>query len=533
MLDWHTIQGAAASTGAKIVIRLPSPSKRNETTYFYEIANTEGNRAGTKRLVLPPARNNPNRQSVEALFKRFLSKDTSGEYGNSALYNYLKTQNWGSFWVDTCQSKLVQYYPVPVEIHRNVRFPIEWKTPAKFPFDKVLISTHEYSVWINKPPIQPPPSKLGFTFTPVVTPPREHRFGNTSGSGSQLSPTQPHTNRTHISETLTDSQSSPNSGSPIPPGQRIPHNDRPTSLHFEVAEDTPSTSTPLYFLEPADTIRRPPTAMAARSSEFRDWLAKKNPDLDSSQHPCPATRRSETDSADTQGGLQWSRQRTLQLGKIDAHLNNLEHAFQRNQSRLEDGRPHIMLMGTKIQSPYPSEVLTDELLKEFNEIAYRCSVKLSRAMMKKQLECITKLSKERVELLTDWAPTESELLEAKEVEKARTAKRSTYKYTETTTTRQTYVKKSSAYGPAFYPAPSGTGPQGQSQETDPPEDNRARPTRTRTNPPRRDDSRPPNRASERPSRRNFHSEERRAPPGRGQPNRPRHGYHQQQQQPPN
>jgi len=526
MLDWHTIQAAAASTEAKLVVRFPNPHKANESKYFYHINKPTGDLENSKRITVGPARTNINRAPVSIHFKRFISKGTPAEFGSPALYNFLKNQRWGSFQPQEGQDKLIQYYPVPTDIHRNIKFPIDWKTPDTGYFDRNLISTHIYSVWVNKPAVQPSLAQLGFTFTPIFTPPEGFLPETTepTPSSTSISPT-----RTHISETLQGIEETSNTEDPsitepeITPGQRYWRAEtRPTSLRFAPDTEDLASSTPVetYFFPP------PPARMATRTSNFRDWLTRKNPDLESSHHPCFPTHSRRSDSGDTHRDEQWSRQRLLQLGKIDAHLNNLEASFIRNQDHLDDGRPHVGLIGTKIQSPYPSGVLSDELLSELNDIAYKAMVKMSKLIMKNQMRCIDELTKERARLLTDWTPTEDEIREARVITDARTAPKKTYRFTENATQRRTYIKKDSTYGPALFPAPlvTETGPPRSRQTTDHTDGNHARSRQPRLgdNSSHKDDPRLPSRSLSRPTRSNYPSQERRRPNREEEHTRHRH-----------
>jgi hypothetical protein len=156
-----------------------------------------------------------------------------------------------------------------------------------------------------------------------------------------------------------------------------------------------------------------------------------------------------------------SDQRIRELGTLDAQLSNLETAIIRNNNKLSDGRPPISFTGTKIQSPSPELVLTDDLLTEFNTIALAAMTKMSTLLIDAQLKAMSTIWENRKDLLDRWKPDEQEIEAAKKFEASRTHKETVFKTKPIAGGKTTYKFEDQEKGIAFVPAleiPSGNRP---------------------------------------------------------------------------
>jgi hypothetical protein len=168
----------------------------------------------------------------------------------------------------------------------------------------------------------------------------------------------------------------------------------------------------------------------------------------SSQHPIIMDKRPQPQTIDPRV---LSDERVRELGVLDAQISNLENAIIRNNNKQSDGRPPVLLSGTKIQSPCPDLVFTEELLEQFNTIALQAMVKMSNLLIGSQLEAINRLWERRNALLSDWTPDEQETDAAKRIEASRTHKETVYKARPIAGGRPTYRKETQENGPSFMP----------------------------------------------------------------------------------
>jgi hypothetical protein len=121
-----------------------------------------------------------------------------------------------------------------------------------------------------------------------------------------------------------------------------------------------------------------------------------------------------------------SDERVRELGIIDAQLSNLEYAIIRNHNKQSDGRPPINLIGTKVQSPSPDLVFSEDLLKDINTVALKAMTQMSNMLIAAQLKAMATLDARKNELLSDWTPTDEEMAAAERIETSRTHKETTY-----------------------------------------------------------------------------------------------------------
>lgn len=169
----------------------------------------------------------------------------------------------------------------------------------------------------------------------------------------------------------------------------------------------------------------------------------------SSQHPIRA--ETTTPHPGINPGM-LSDQRIRELGTLDAQLSNLETAIIRNNNKLSDGRPPISITGTKIQSPSPELVLTDDLLTEFNTIALAAMTKMSTLLIDSQLKAMSEIWDNRKDLLDQWKPNEQEIEAAKKFEASRTHKETVFKTRPVAGGKRTYKFEDQEKGIAFVPA---------------------------------------------------------------------------------
>jgi hypothetical protein len=162
--------------------------------------------------------------------------------------------------------------------------------------------------------------------------------------------------------------------------------------------------------------------------DLKRLLRDRGFDADASQHPIITidTRGNNELHQPTFDAKTLTDIKVKTLGVLDAQINNLESAAIKNTNKQCDGRVPILLLGTTVQSPCPDLVLTPDLLKTLNDMAFSCMTKMSHKLIEKQLEVMETLVNKKEDLLSNWQPTEQDKVAAERITKSRTIKESTY-----------------------------------------------------------------------------------------------------------
>jgi hypothetical protein len=513
MPDWATVQAAAYSNHCKIIIRVPLPAREHSSAYYFQLHPTITIR--NKYILVIP-----NDSGDSAIFHRFYASDhhKSG-HGCSRLYNSSLKGNWG-FFLPHQGSQWYEYLTIP---KTHWVFDCLWAHPKEGPISTEQFRRDPQLIWENQIPV-PPHDTESESET-------EHTFrcGNQSEEEEiNLEEDIPDTLDHHeavavdnlfrhyqagtitptvISETLESilgsSSSSTNIPSPdllntyveqlievdepyraIPPELRQPANisspARPNSddwLQPPLSQSTTPEERPkslqIPSFQPNTALHKTSTPMD-RMANLHMHLKQTGFVAGSSQHPIRAETTTPHPGINPR---MLSDQRIRELGTLDAQLSNLETAIIRNSNKLSDGRPPVNITGTKIQSPSPELVLTDDLLTEFNTIALAAMTKMSTLLIDSQLKAMSTIWENRKDLLDRWKPDEQEIEAAKKFEASRTHKETVFKARPIAGGKTTYKFEDQEKGIAFVPVseiPPGNRP--------PSTKNFARPRRPQTPP---------------------------------------------------
>ena len=497
MPDWPTIQAAAANTDCKLVIRLPLPTRVNDSAYYFQLHQT--NRPNNQFVKLIPTDN-----GECAAFHRFFANDKhKSGFGNSRLYNSILCDHWGFFLPLPANKQWYEYLAVN---RTHWAFGDLWTFPSISDFSTETLRNDPQAIWGTKIPVPPPDHNEtdqneteystesdGALEEDDIFDSSDHVIDQRVASNLQAHAAAGTTTRTIISETLSSIfGSSISSGGPpnleglhapqpepliqlelshrstgsdetsIPSAQRRPANinspARPESDEWlqppilQAAPDItpgprPTTLTLLEFYhQTGSNITSTPMD---RLALLHNQLKATGFTVGSSQHPITVDRNPQTQPINPKV---LSDTRVRQLGIIDSQITNIENAIIRNNNKQSDGRPPVHLTGSKIQSPSPDLVLTDELLAKFNSIALQAMTKMSNMLIEAQLEAMTVLCRHKDDLLAEWTPDDQESAAAERIEASRTHKEATYKARPLATGRITYRLDTSDNGPAFLPS---------------------------------------------------------------------------------
>jgi hypothetical protein len=480
MPDWPTIQAVAASVNCKIIIRLPLPARDSGFAYYFQLRNTLKTPIQYTQII-------ETTNSEPATFHRFFASDKhpSG-YGSSRLYNSVLHRHWGFFQ----PKPNGQWYEYLTINKTHWAFNSIWAAPNPGQFSKEALSKDPQAIWGSQIPIPPTANHhitgttrgrnpqtetngtelnigedpdfeeddiFDYSVDPVVANNlRTHVIANTatrtvisetiisetinsifgSSSSSTQSSTGPSKNQEPHTEKLIDISLGSSDSSSIPPGQKEPANInspiRPESDEWlqPPINGTPPKTTPigrpktlglLIFKSPtaAHTTSTPMDRAQQLESRLKSAGYKEN----GSQYPIITEKNQPIQGINPQT---LSDERVRELGIIDAQLSNLEYAIVRNHNKQSDGRPPINMIGTKVQSPSPDLVFSEDLLKDINTVALKAMTQMSNMLIAAQLKAMATLDARKNELLSDWTPTDEEMAAAERIEASRTHKETTY-----------------------------------------------------------------------------------------------------------
>lgn len=451
MPDWYTVQASAALENCKIVIRTPDPTRQNQSEYYFQLnprfydetTNTKLLNLGTEERVV---------------FKRFFAKDyhPSG-FGSSRLYNHILALPWGAFQPQLHIDTWYDYQPIPE--HFWV-FPTYWDFPKPGPFNHSAHLKDPNAVWgHNNPEVthghpdesiiieeydleqHDPETALTVslhqhvaagTLTPDVISDIVGSLLSSNSENNSVSP--PPTEEPRLGNLIPGHTPPSTNSSPIQPSQRRPVRvDSPSRPESDEWLQRPINHRPNFLLGTFGTefdsteIDSTSTPME-RMDTLKRLLRDRGFDADASQHPIITidTRGNNELHQPTFDAKTLTDIKVKTLGVLDAQINNLESAAIKNTNKQCDGRVPILLLGTTVQSPCPDLVLTPDLLKTLNDMAFSCMTKMSHKLIEKQLEVMETLVNKKEDLLSNWQPTEQDKVAAERITKSRTIKESTY-----------------------------------------------------------------------------------------------------------
>ena len=459
MPTWTEIQAAAHLENTRIVIRFPNGGKRNESIYFYhsEVGPTVDPRDYLTFCT----------DTGSETFRRLYSKGAT-----SRTYNAILSKPWGAFQPIHGKLPWVEYQYVGYDHWKDLP---TVRSPTPGFVDGKALERDPQALWRDNspagPPEDPPPLFFGSsgwrskgitTITssaPPGPPPAEPE--DLEDPDDLLSPeAREALNRTTHPALAFDialGEDDEDNGDwleQLQLSQQQPTEPPTTSCRPRPALDHHQRPSSLAIPEHPSLLQHIPMATVnnTRAQSLVNALRTMGFDPDTSEHPirtllAGAMNHDQTNQAKRATAEELEDDRILQLGKLEADLNNFELTIRRSTNQLSDGMPPITLPGVTIQSPRPRDVFDDELLDELNTIAYTSFVAMSKAMIRKQLRIMENVEAEKLELLGTWTPTPDQQREVDRIKTHRSRKEVSYATTPVAGGIRTFVRDGHTLAP--------------------------------------------------------------------------------------